>query len=265
MWRRNCEHAGGPYRRWGCSMSAPTRRALLAGTSAAILATCGAAAACTVHASEDARLIALGADLQRNSNARLTMTARPHGDEEYNALHDAFWTIADEIQEITPTTPIGHAAKARAALLAMDDCGDIVPLATRTLYDVAGLPMPEPKPEPAWERAPEPAPPSDAALIAACAAFPTVHAELRQMVAAGNGLAHGSPECEHQEAEVARLGDAVDRAIAEIDAMPARTVAGLLAKARFLINLPEETDHATAADLGSALAVDMCRFMTGAA
>jgi hypothetical protein len=246
-------------------MSAPTRRALLAGTSAAILATCGAAAACTVHASEDARLIALGADLQRNSDARLAMAARPHGDEEYNALHDAFWTIAEEIQEITPTTPIGHAAKARAALLAMDDCGDLVPLATRTLYDVAGLPMPAPKPEPVWECAPEPVPPSDAALIAACSAFPAVHAELRRVVATGDDLAHGSLECKHQEAEVARLADAVDRAIAEVDDMPARTVAGLLAKARFLINLPEETDHATAADLGCTLAVDMCRFITGVA
>jgi len=246
-------------------MSAPTRRALLAGTSAAILAASRASAACSVGAGNDARLIALGADLQRNSDTRSAMTGALDDQDGYNSLHSAFWEIAEEIEQIMPATPHGLTAKARAALLAMDDCGNLVPLATRTLYDVAGLRMPEPKPEPVWESPPEPEPPSDAALIAACKAFPAVHAELRRVVATGDGLAHGSPECEHQEAEVARLGDAVDRAIAEIDAVPARTVAGLLAKARFLINLPEETDHATAADLGSSLAVDMCRFMTGVA
>ena len=97
----------------------------------------------------------------------------------------------------------------------------------------------------------------DAALIAACSALVGHEAELQRVVDTGAHFAFGTPECAHQEAEVARLCTVVDRALKGVEQTEPRTMAGLVAKARVMANLRDDTCVQDLASFGITLGWDI--------
>ena len=97
----------------------------------------------------------------------------------------------------------------------------------------------------------------DDALIAACSALVGHEAELQRVVATGEHFDFGTPECDRQEAEVARLITVVDDALNEVKQTEPRTMAGLVAKARVMANLRDEMWAQDHASFGIALGRDI--------
>ena len=221
--------------------SAPTRRALLAGTSAAILAVGSATApAAEVSAkapavSPDAILLRLCRAFQRADAALATAGAAQVSDEVYAPLHAAWWRTFYAVEATPPaSTDQGRIAKAQVGLaktrdVVSNDAGSSMMFVRAVLDEVvaAGTPL-------NLTGGQHP----DGALMVLAAEVCRLEADSIPLLRAADPVEAdpGYGGAAHLAAEAALRVDqtAQNAAMTQLAAMPARSLAGLRAKGNAL-------------------------------
>jgi len=105
----------------------PSRRAILAGSTAALLAgaaiATGARGASVASAGDDAELLALHRSFLAEHDTVMAWNADRVTEEIGEAAHDRWWECAEAMTDIPATTTAGLRAKAEVALLAYELAG----------------------------------------------------------------------------------------------------------------------------------------------